>query len=163
MTSISYPAWWDRSQSGFPNIENLLKTLFTPMISGVTVTYWLPSDESIIEDTLASGGGFLRIYRTGGRTNYEQNRDEPNVQLAALTKSRDASWDLIEFARTGVLSQFEKAAVVPGTQHQLKCEGEVVGPQIIPELMRDERLVPATFTLHTWRLKSNSLRQAIGL
>ncbi|MCT7369461.1 phage tail termination protein [Mycolicibacterium llatzerense] len=162
MTSISYPAWWNRDQAGFPNIENLLKTLFTPMISGITVTYWLPSDR-VIEDTLAAGGGFLRIYRTGGRANYEENRDEPNVQLAALTKSRDDSWDLIEFARTGVLSQFEKAAVVPGTQHQLKCEGEVVGPQYIPEQMRDERLVPATFTLHTWRLKSNSLRQAIGL
>ncbi|MCX8559773.1 hypothetical protein OS122_02520 [Mycolicibacterium mucogenicum] len=162
MTAISYPDWWDRDQFGYPNAENLLKTLLVPLISGITVTPWLPS-ESVIEQTLDAGGGFLRIYRTGGRVNYEQKRDEPNVQLAALTKSRDASWDLIEFARTGVLAQFEKPAVVPGTQYELQCLGEVVGPQLIPAEMRDERLVPATFMLHTWRLRSNSLRQALGL
>lgn len=160
--TISYPDWWDGEKLGFPNIEDLLKTLFVPLISGVTVTYWLPS-ESVIEDTLSSGGGFLRIYRTGGAVNLQENRDEPNVQLAALTKSRDISWDLIEFARTGVLGQFEKAAIVPGTPHRLKYEREVLGPQLIPEQMRDERLVPSTFSLHTWRQSGNSLRQALGL
>lgn len=160
--TISYPSWWDRDRGGYPNIENLLETLFTPLISGITVTYWLPSDK-VIADTLAAGGGFLRIYRTGGRINRDQTRDEPNVQLAALTKSRDMSWDLIEFARTGVLEQFENAAVVPGTQHKLHCVGEMVGPQLIPEQMRDERLVPATFALHTWRIEGKSYRQALGL
>lgn len=160
--AITYPGWWDREQMGFPNIENLLKTLFTPLVSGITVTYWLPSQD-VIEDTLEDGGGFLRIYRTGGAVNLQQNRDEPNVQIAALTKSRDISWDLLEFARTGVLGQFEKAAIVPGTTHRLQYEREVLGPQLIPEQFRDERLVPSTFSLHTWRQSGNSLRQALGL
>lgn len=164
---IGYPDWYgngDPSSGGYPNIENLLKTLFEPQLSGVLITYWLP-DEAIIEAILNSGGGILRLFRMGGKINQAEKRDEPNVQAAALTKSRDDSWELIEFVRTGVLQQFtEAAAIVPGTIHKLHCAGELVGPQLIPEQFRDERLVPVTFTLHTWKPKGlPNYRQALGL
>jgi hypothetical protein len=162
LTTVGYPDWWDRDRNGYPDIEVLLETLFTPLISGIVITNWLP-DEKTIQNTLESGSGFLRIYRTGGRINHEQKRDEPTVQLAALTKSRTASWDLIEFCRTAVLDQFQKAALVPGTLYKLQCAGELVGPQLIPEQMRMERLVPATFSLHTWRVEGKSFQQALGL
>lgn len=85
------------------------------------------------------------------------------MQLAALTKSRDASWELIEVARQ-VLEQFEATAIVPGTIHKLHCAGEILGPQLIPEQIRAERLVPVTFTLHTWKPKGlGNYREALGL
>ncbi len=159
----SYPTWWTDGVDGYPNVENLLKTLFVPQLPGLTVTYWMPPEDQI-QAILLAGGGILRIYRTGGSIDHDNNVDLPKVQIAALTRSRDASWGLIEFVRTGVLESFRpRAAVVPGTIHKLKCDGEVVGPQIIPELMRDERLVPATFALQTWRTNEQSYRQALGL
>lgn len=146
---IGYPAWWG---GGYPDIEKLLGQLFSPLLTGVEVTHWLPRQD-VIEETLAAGDGYLRIYRTGGKVNREQRRDEPNVQIAALTKSRDASWELIEFVRTGVLEQYDDAAKVPGTKHELCCVGEVIGPQLVPEQLRDERLVPITFSFLTWKPK----------
>jgi hypothetical protein len=170
-SQITYPAYYgggDPKLGGYPNAENLVKTLFTsPVVglSGVLVTYWLP-DEDEIEEILDDGRGILRIYRIGGQINYGENRDEPNVQIAALTKSRDDSWDLIGFARTGVLGPFwEGAAIVPGTSHKLQCVKENLGPQLIPEpISRDERLVPVTFSLHTWKPKGlGNYREALGL
>lgn len=157
--TIAYPAWF---RGGYPNAEDLLKILFEPLVSGAGVTSWLPA-EAAIEEELRGGGGFLRVYRTGGKINREHNRDEPNVQCAALTASRDQSWSLIEFVRQ-TLESFESAAVVPGTIHKLACAGELVGPQLIPEQIRDERLVPVTFTLHTWKPKGlGNYREALGL
>lgn len=167
MTSaVTYPDFWVPGQTGFPNVENLLQTLFTgiPQFDGVVVKYWLPS-ESDIDDILASGQAILRIFRTGGKVNRAEKRDEPNVQVAALSNSRDDSWELIEFVRTGVLELgYAEGSVVPGTIHKLHYAGEVLGPQLIPEQYRDERLVPATFTLHTWKPKGlERYRGAIGL
>lgn len=154
---IGYPNWW---RGGYPDIEKLLATLFSPLLTGVTVTHWLPAQD-VIEASLANGDAYLRIYRTGGKINREQNRDEPNVQIAALSHSRDASWELVEFIRTGVLEQYDEASIVPGTTHQLRCPGEVVGPQLIPEQLRDDRLVPITFAFHTWKPKGLRYRQAL--
>lgn len=169
MTSqITFPDYYTKSgePGGYPNIENLLKTLFTsgPVgLGGVDVYYWLPA-QAVIEETLAADRGILRIFRTGGKINRSKGRDEPNVQLAALTKSRDRSWELIEFARTGVLEEFEDGAIVPGTIHKLQSVGELIGPQLIPEQIRDERLVPVTFTLLTWKPKGlGNYREALGL
>lgn len=160
-------------QGGFPNIENLLKTLFTSVevtgflgdvFTGIEPTYWLPANETI-ETTVRSGGGYLRIFRTGGRVDFEQNRDEPIVQIAVLTQSRDKSWEVMEAVRTGVLWPFSEAvAIVPGTVHKLQCAGEIVGPQLIPEQFRDERLVLGTFAFHTWKPGGlPNYRQALGL
>jgi hypothetical protein len=149
VTTIGYPAWY---KGGYPDVEVLVETLFTPMLSGVTPVHWWPA-ENVIESTLAAGGGYLSIYRTGGRINHEQNRDEPNVQFVALTKSRDESWKLVEFIRQ-VLGKFEQStAVVPSTIHKLGCEGEILGPSLTRAEMRDERIVPATFSLLTWKPK----------
>lgn len=146
MTEITYPAWY---RGGFPNAEDLVKTLFAPLLTGVTAVSWLPKQDEV-EQTLNAGGGYLRVYRSGGSINRPQNRDEPNVQFVALTRSRDKSWELIEFVRQ-VLEQFESTAVVPGTIHKMHCAGELLGPQLTPGEMRDDRIVPVTFTLHTWK------------
>lgn len=157
--SITFPDWWE---GGYPNIENLLKAfLATRLGPDITPTYWLPPPNEYAAH-LEAGKGFLRIYRTGGRENEEQNRDEPKVQFAALTPSRDDSWELIEIVRS-VGKAFATAAIVPGTPHRLKCTGEVIGPQLIPELLQDSRLVPVTLEFHTWKPRDFKYRQALGL
>ncbi len=157
---VSFPPWW---KGGYPDVEKLLaNALIGPLLPGTKVEYWLPGNAL---EQIQGGTEFLRVRRLGGRINTGEKRDEPVVQFAALTKSRDASYELIEFVRTGVLEPFMDAvAIVPGTPHKLGCEGEIVGPQQIPEPIRDERLVPATFVLHTWKPKGlPNYRQALGL
>lgn len=159
--SLTLPDWW---VGGFPNIENLLKGLLTPLLGANTqATYWLPTQD-VYEQQLSDGKGYLRIYRTGGKINRDENRDEPKVQFAALTRSRDESWELIEFTRQ-VGEAFLKKAVVPSTTTPLECTGEVVGPQLVPELFRDDRLVPITLEFYTWRAGdfTQKYRQALGL
>lgn len=154
------PVWW---QGGFPNIEQLLTTLFQPLLTDVTVLSWLP-DRVTYEAQMSAGKGYLRLFRTGGKINWDEKRDEPNVQFAAFTPSRDQSWDLIEFARTGVLREFMRAAaIVPATIHQLQCSGEVVGPQLIPEQFRDDKVVLSTFGFYTKQPKSMNYRQHLGI
>ncbi|WP_439896633.1 phage tail termination protein [Mycobacterium malmoense] len=143
---ITYPSWW---KGGYPDIEVVLDTLFeSPQVGlgGVQVVNWLPPANTY-ESVLSSGQGYLRTYRTGGKINYDQKRDEPRAQIAALTRSRDASWELIEFVRQ-ILDAFQKGGVVPGTTTSIELAGEVVGPQLIPELIQDDRLVPVTFEFH---------------
>ncbi|TQK29379.1 hypothetical protein [Arthrobacter sp. SLBN-53] len=157
--SITFPDWW---QGGYPNIENLLKGFLAPRLGpDIEPTYWLPPPDKY-QAHLQAGKGYLRIYRTGGRINREQKRDEPKVQFAALTPSRDDSWELCEIIRQ-IGEEFDKAAVVPGTPHQLHCTGEVIGPQLIPELLQDSRLVPVTLEFHTWKPRDFKYRQALGL
>lgn len=163
--SITLPDWWTTQRGGgFPNIENLLKHLLADKVGDdVEVTYWLPKPD-VIRTHLEAGKGYLRLYRTGGAINRKDNRDQPRVQAAALTPSRDDSWELIEMFRQ-ITELFEHAKVVPGTPHKLQCTGEVVGPQLLPELLSDDRLVPITLEFFTWRTRdhSNQYRQALGL
>lgn len=163
--SIQFPDYWRVGESGYPNIENLLKGFFAPRLGpDITATYWLPKP-AVYREHLDAGKGFLRIYRTGGRENEDQNRDEPKVQFAALTPDRDDSWELIELVRRVCKASFGTTTIVPGTIHQLHCTGEVVGPQLIPELLQDDKLVPITLEFHTRKPRdlTSTLRQALGL
>lgn len=163
--SLTLPTWWtEHRDGGFPNIENLLKHLMVDKCGDdVEVTYWLPKPD-VIRERLEAGKGYLRLYRTGGAINRQDNHDQPRVQVAALTPSRDDSWELIEMFRQ-VAELFERAKVVPGTPHKLQCNGEVVGPQLLPELLADDRLVPITLEFFTWRARDykNHYCQALGL
>jgi hypothetical protein len=148
--ALELPDWY---RGGYPDVEKLLRTLFAPLLANTHVVSWIPKP-STYNDEITAGRGYLRIYRTGGAINYTgARRDEPRVQFAALRSTRDESWELIEFVRQ-VLSCFvDNGAIVPGTPTKLHAEGEVVGPQLIPELLQDDRLVPITFELHTWKPK----------
>ncbi|MBY0440985.1 MAG: hypothetical protein K2Q25_02420 [Mycobacteriaceae bacterium] len=161
---IGFPGWWAVGEGGYPNVQKLLRNLFQPLLTYVNVLSWLPKP-AVYEEHLSSGGGYLRFYRTGGAINRENKRDQPRVQCAALTRSSDDSWELIEFTRQ-ILETFgvEGGGIVPGTTQKLYCAGEVVGPQLIPELVQDDRLVPVTFELHTWKPSGlPDYRQQLGL
>lgn len=139
-----------------------MEALFSPLLIDVSIVPWFPKP-AVYEEDLAAGKALLRFARTGGRINFDQNRDEPLIQIAAVAKSRALSWDLIEFCRQ-VVWQFERAAVVPSTPHMLQASEEVIGPQIIPENIVEPRLVPVTFGLYTWKPRAlPNYRQALGL
>lgn len=143
--ALILPDWYE---GGYPDVEKLLRTLFQPLLANTSVVSWLPKPDTY-QAQIASGSSYLRTYRTGGRINFDQRRDEPKVQFAALTGSRDDSWALIEFVRQ-ILNVYEGGGTVAGAPGvQLWCAGEVVGPQLIPELLQDDRLVPVTIELHT--------------
>lgn len=161
---IGYPDWWTVGAGGYPNIHKLLRHLYQPLLTNVHVLSWLPKPD-VYEAQLSSGKGYFRIYRLGGVINRDQNRDEPRVQLAALTRSSDDSWELIEFARQ-IAEAFgvEGGGIVPGTTTSLYSAGEVVGPQLIPELVQDDRLVPITIQFHTRKPSGlPNYRQQLGL
>lgn len=162
--TIGFPDWWPVGAGGYPNIQKLTRTVFDGLLTNVEVTSWFPEPD-VYEAQLAAGGGYLRTYRTGGRINRDEGRDEPKVQFAALTRSSDESWELIEFVRQTLEEGYGRAmTVVPGTIHQLFAAGEVVGPQLIPGLIADDRLVPITYELHTKRPKGlPNYRQLLGV
>jgi hypothetical protein len=162
--TIGFPDWWEVGRGGYPNIQKLTRTVFDGLLTNVKLLSWFP-DPDVYEQHLAAGGGYLRTYRTGGQINLSQNRDEPKVQFAALTRSSDDSWELIEFVRQVLEEGYGRAAaIVPGTTYELKSAGEVVGPQLIPDLIGDDRLVPITYQFYVPRPKGlPNYRQILGL
>lgn len=158
---IGYPAWYE---GGCPDVEAVMRDLFLGLLTGVEVVSWMPPDYA---SKLATGVSYLRVFRLGGRINVDSRAwvDETRIQFAALSASRDDSWHLIEFVRQ-VLYMFRDGGHVVGqsTTTFIAVPGEVVGPQLFPEQMRDERLVPVTFEVHTDRPKGlPNYRQELGL
>lgn len=140
----------------------LMQTLFQPLLgttqipdangnlawSPTYVVTYLPNPD-VYDPWLNQGNAYLRAYRMGGGFNHTERRDEPRVALAALTRSRDTSWYLIEFVRQ-VLNGYQSGGTVDGAPGvTLWMAGEVVGPQQIPEIIEDDRLVQITVGLQT--------------
>ncbi|OCB42937.1 hypothetical protein A5722_05145 [Mycobacterium vulneris] len=152
-----FPAWYDPAKGGFPDAEALVADLFKPLLDGVEFVPSLPPPDEY-EAILQQGRAIARYARTGGRINFDQNRDEPRVQVAVIARSRAKSWELIEFHRQ-VLWTFERGGLVPGTPHLLQTAEETLGPQMIPETIVEPRLVPITFGLHTRKPGGTNYRQ----
>lgn len=154
-SNITFPDWY---AGGYPDIEMLMQVLFQPLLgtSQNTDGSWNPTyvvtylpNPAIYNPWLDSGNAYLRAYRIGGAFNDAEKRDEPRVALAALTRSRDTSWYLIEFVRQ-VLVCYERGGAVAGAPGvTLYYAGEVVGPQQTPEIIQDDRLVQITVGLQT--------------
>lgn len=161
--TIGFPDWWQVGRGGYPNANKLARQVFDGLLTNVELLSWFP-EQATYEAHLAAGGGYLRTYRTGGRINRGERRDEPKVQFAALTRSSDDSWELIEFVRQVLEEGYgNAAAIVPGTTYELYAAGEVVGPQLIPEMIADDRLVPITYEFYTKRPKGlPNYRQLLG-
>ena len=157
-----YPDWYD---GGCPDIEAVLIDLFTPLLGGVNVVSWFPPDYA---SQMAGGTSYLRVFRMGGQINIDTKSwvDQTRVQVAALCLQRDDSWALIEFVRQVLYAYNQGGSIrrADATSTFVVVPGEVLGPQFIPEQLRDERLVPVTFEVHADRPKGlPSYRQALGL
>lgn len=160
---IVYPGWW---KGGRWDIERLLRDLFTFQengaargLSGVQVEP-LSTLGNIRREHLADGNGYLLVHRNGGHVNKSKQQwtDETITTIAALTASRDESLRLQEYV-TDVFCEFDEGGHVHRSTPHLSgaattfmtVPGEVVGPQLVPEQLRDERLVPATWHIHADR------------
>lgn len=178
--SVAYPAWW---RGGRWDVERLVGSLFmfadngaAQGLTGVTVEPWntwvqiAPDDR---EAWLAQGNAYLLAHRMGGSVSRrkEQWVDVSIVTIAAMTQSRDASNELMAYV-TDVLVEFDEGGdVAMQKPHRsgaasafLTVPGEIVGPQLLPEQVGDDRLIPATWELHVDRPRGlpNS-REHLGL
>lgn len=143
---IEFPAWYE---GGFPDSElvvlDLAQTyldLLTP--AGVAVA-WLSGDHT---DMVESGTPIVRVFR-GGMAAGTGLFDPAAVQIGVVAKTRADSWAVMEYLRQILLS-YERGGPVrrlDGSITQISAVSEIVGPQQIPELNRDHRLVPATFSI----------------
>lgn len=157
---LTLPDWYDPTKA-CPDVEKeILRPLFQPQLSTVSVVSWIPKPDVYLQQ-IDQDRGYLRTYRTGGAWNDTEKRDEPRVQFAALMPSRDESWKLIGFVRDILRSFIRETGIVNG--FKFSVEGEVAGPQLIPELLQDDKLVPITVQLYTWPKQMLDYRAALGL
>ena len=173
---IVYPAWW---QGGRWNIERLIRDLFThpanqsaldPAQLRVERFFTKQSDR---EAWIGEGKAYLLVHRRGGRLNMTTlpGTDETITDLVALSADADESDALMEYVAE-VMCSFEDGGTVARSSPHLSglsttfmsVPGEVVGPQLIPELTRDERFVPTTWNVHAARPHGlPNYREALGL
>jgi hypothetical protein len=158
--TLVLPNWYDPAK-GCPDVEkDIIRPLFQPLLTTTNVVSWIPKPD-IYQAELAAGRSYLRAYRTGGAWNEDQRRDEPRVQFAALCQSRDESWRLIKFVREILRGFIRDGGIVNG--YAVTVDGEVAGPQLIPELLQDDKLVPITIQIYTWPKGLPDYRAALGL
>jgi hypothetical protein len=173
--TIHYPTWW----RGFRwDSERLIKDVFqfdgnasAEGLTGVAVEPWLPAPEKR-EEWLKQGNGYLWVHRLGGQIERKKHRgvDEALIQMAALTSSRENSIELMEYVAS-ILSAYDEGGLVQrANPHRsgssttfMRVPGEVVGPQLIPDRFRDERLIPAQWEIHADLPYVPDYREALGL
>lgn len=173
--TLAYPGFW----RGFRwDVERLLDDLYTfdanpSALEGLRVEpFFAPNSDR--EAWLSQGNAYLLVHRRGGTLTGETDQliDESVVDLAALTPSRDTSNDLMSYV-TGILDAFgeEGGTVHRSSPHRcglsttfMAAPGEVVGPQLIQELIREKRIVPATWEIHAAVPRGlPNYREALGL
>lgn len=146
---ITFPGWYE---GGFPDTELLVLDLVQRFLdeldpAGQAVTYLPANYAEIVE----SGTPLVRVYR-GGMASRDLF-DPAAVQLGVIAASRADSWAVMEYLRQVLLS-FDHGGPVKredGSVSMIDSISEVVGPQQLPELNPDLRLVPATFRVVTRR------------
>lgn len=146
---ITFPNWYE---GGFPDTELLVLDLVQRFLDdldpqGLAVT-WLPDNYAELVD---SGAPVVRVYRGGIAS--RGLFDPAAVQLGVIASSRADSWAVMEYLRQILLS-FDHGGPVKredGSVSMIESVSEVVGPQQLPELNPDLRLVPATFRIETRR------------
>lgn len=142
---MRHPEWYPAVYTApvYPDVEAVIETLWKRLLTGVNVVTYLEED---YVRRLQDGEAFLRVARTSGHINGEQLRDQARIQTAALTPSRRDSWELIGFVRDTYEAINDGGLVVDGAV--IRATGEVVGPQLIPEQIRESRLVPVTHDIY---------------
>ncbi|BAH52291.1 hypothetical protein [Rhodococcus opacus] len=143
---VDFPDWY---QGSFEDAELLVMDLLQPHLDDITpqgtACTWLPDNYG---DVLP----IVRVYRQGGSLDYDQMMDAAQVQLGVIGRSREESWAVLGFCRE-ILRAYKRGGTVLRedgvTKTHIHSCNEMIGPQQIPELNPDFRLVPATFEVVT--------------
>lgn len=147
--TIAFPDWYE---GGYPDRELLLCDLLQKYLDLCTPTglacTWLPADYSAQVD---AGTPMVRVYRGG--LGADGQWDAAAMQVAVIASTRADSWALLEYLRQILLS-FDRGGKVrraDGEINTVTSIGELVGPQQIPELNPDFRMVSLTFRVECRR------------
>ncbi|MEU2013108.1 hypothetical protein [Nocardia sp. NPDC019302] len=154
--TLELPDWYE---GGFPDRELVVMDALQPVLDLVDVLdadgnqvfdgpdprrplacTWLPADYS-------NHLPVVRVFRGGGAADADVMRDPAAVQVAVIADTRAESWELLEFCRQWLLS-FNRGGLVAradGSRTLIDCIEELVGPQQLPELNPDKRLVQLNF------------------
>jgi hypothetical protein len=152
--AVTFPSWWTDSSvvdEHLHKIEDVGIALFEPLLGGVHCVYWLDTDQQTQQVIFREGEAYLRIVRLGGEVDLENGRSIHRVQFAALTDSRNLSWDILAFVQHVLYAYQDTSRVLMpnGAKVALKFRGERLGPLLDPQQIRDARLVPVTVELET--------------
>lgn len=144
------PAWYKGPE--FVNVEDLFLDFFTPLLPLVNVIHWLkPSEYGYVPFVSDGAEPTLRLWRQPGQWDYETNKDIPLLQVAAVTRSQDDSWELLEFVRSmmKMLSEHPTFKIVMANGSKVQVGGVKLwlGPQIIPEGPVDQYFIPMTWQM----------------
>lgn len=140
-------------------MEWLLIEFFQALLPNVSVLSWFPPEKEVLQNIIDNNAIYLRIFRAGGRIIRQEDRkgdvDQSRMQFAAMSSSRDLSWEVIEFVRQMLYCYLNGGGrMQTETLYALiSVNGEVTGPSLTPEAFRDQRLVPVTFELESQRRK----------
>ncbi len=165
--TLTYPTWW---RGGRWDVERLIRDLFTnpangaaEELSGLQVepwNTWLKITPATRDAFLDAGNAYLLVHRNGGHVSRrkEQWVDVSITTIGMLTQSRDKSNEAMSYV-TDVFCEFDEGGDVTRTAaHRsgatttfMTVPGEVVGPQLQPEQIGDDRLVVSTWELHVDR------------
>ena len=143
---IVFPDWY---KGGFPDAEMTVRDMLRPFLTlcdpQPEVLNWLPEK---YEQQLP----IVTVFRGSGTVDPEAGIvDRPQVQVSCIARSRADSWALMEFCRQMILAYKNGGRVThdDGSVSVVKSVCEMVGPELTPAVVFDERITLATFALET--------------
>lgn len=141
--TLELPDWFENN---FVNVEDLLIDLFSRLLPDVEVGCWY-ADDWLDDPSPAPQLLFFRL--PGSRVDLDRNSDVCNVQVIAVSESRDDSWRLMNFVRAVVLPmQGVKVVMEDGFTAQVWSVDDIAGPELLtPGQQIDNRVVASVFSL----------------
>ena len=142
---ITFPPWY---KGGYPDRELVVMDLLRPFLALTEAENGtVPKVYSYIPDKYSDMLPIVRVYRGGGAADVGTLSDPAAVQLGVIADTREDSWTLMEYCRQ-IMGTFVNGGNVKrkdGSWTEVDVIEEMTGPQQIPELNPDKRLVPLTF------------------
>ncbi|QXO14253.1 tail terminator [Mycobacterium phage Chaser] len=156
--TVVLPDWYEEA---FVNVENLFIDMFTDLLPDYESGCWAPDDWLADEIEVKPTIWFFRL--PGGRVDWDGRKDECQLQVMVVTGSRDDSWRLMDFVRAMLLPmQGDKYKMADGYTAQIRCAGEVAGPQLLTPGQRiDTRVVTATFKVSVSMKSAKNYKQKL--
>lgn len=141
--TLVLPEWFE---DNFVDVESLLIDLFSRILPDVEVGCWLP-DDWLDDPTPDPQLLFFRL--PGAQVDYDRNSDVCQVQVIAVTPSRDDSWRLMSLVRAIMLPMNGfPVTMEDGFTAKVWSTEDVAGPQLLtPGQQIDTRVVTSVFSL----------------